>query len=175
MSGKKGGGAIKLVLAAGLAVSGLVTAAFIFSAPRTAEAALNTGDYRTAARLLEIRAEKGEAEAQNRLGALYYLGLGVKKDDRLASKWFLAAALQGNAAAQVNIARQYQYGAGVKRDEMRAFGWLRQARRNKSDVAESYMKWQAGSWALVPNQMQRAMELYDDLEDLVPSTERGGL
>lgn len=163
------------VIAIGVVLSCALTAGFIATKPQTAEAAMDVGRYDIAARLLMPRAEAGDAKSQNLLGSFYYLGLGVKKSDKLASKWFLASALQENAEAQVNIARQYQNGAGVKRDDMRAFGWLRQARRNKSEVAESYIKWQSGSWVLVPNQMQRAIELYNTLEDLIPSKEKGGL
>jgi len=164
-----------IILAVGVLVTGVLTSIFFLTQAQSAEVALNRGEYKRAIELLLPRAQAGEAKAQNFLGSLYYLGLGVKKNDALASRWFLAAALQDNRDAQINIARHYQTGAGVKRDELRAYAWLRQARRNKSEMAERYMKWQAGSLILVPNQMQRAIELYGRLEDLVPSLEKGGL
>lgn len=153
----------------------VLTVFFVSGVPGDAQSAMEKGDYQRAAQLYGMRAREGDPIAQNALGSLYYLGLGVPRDYVLSSKWFLAAAFQKNADAQVNIARQYQMGYGVKRDELRAFGWFRQARLNKSEIAESYMKWIAGGMILGPLQMQRSLEIYKDLDDLIPSAERGGL
>lgn len=165
----------KAIVLIGVVTSAVLTVVFLAITPRDIETAMKNGRYDVAAELLERQALAENAEAQNTLGSLYYVGLGVKRDHRLAAKWFLKAALNENSSAQVNIARHYNNGWGVKRDELRAYGWLRQARINGNELAENYMKWQAGSMALVPNQMQRAIELYDDLEDLIASEEKGGL
>lgn len=165
----------KLPLLIGLVTTLGLGLIFLIVTPRTIEQAMAQGRYDIALSLLTEKAEAGDAEAQNLLGTLFYIGLDVPRNHKLASKWFLASALQGNAKAQVNIARQYQYGYGVKIDSLRAYGWLRQARINGNEVAENYMKWQASSMILVPNQMQRAIELYGTLEGLIPSEERGGL
>lgn len=162
-------------LVAVVAIGVATVAIYLFSTPRTAEEALAKGRYEVAARLLEVRAVAGDKYAQNTLGTLYYLGMGVKRNHQTASRWFLASALQNNVDAQVNIARQYQNGHGVERDELRAYGWLRHARAHNSEIAENYMKWQAGSMVLVPNQMQLATERFRTLEDLKPSREKGGL
>jgi TPR repeat protein len=44
-------------------------------------------------------AEQGNAEAQYRLGHMYYDGKGVKQNRVAAVMWFVKAAEQGNAAA----------------------------------------------------------------------------
>src|SRR5437762_9610739 len=79
-------------------------------------AAAYRGDYGTAARLWRPLAEAGVAIAQNNLGALYARGLGVKKDDAEATKWYLAAAQQGLADAESNMGYQYERGFGVPQD-----------------------------------------------------------
>ncbi|NNF84461.1 MAG: SEL1-like repeat protein [Deltaproteobacteria bacterium] len=58
-----------------------------------ANAAYIRGDYATAFRLTKPLAEQGIAKAQNRLGYLYYQGLGgVPQDYVLAHMWYNLAA-----------------------------------------------------------------------------------
>ena len=45
-------------------------------------------------------AEQGNARAQYNLGAMYFTGRGVPKDNVLAYHWFTLAAAQGNDAAR---------------------------------------------------------------------------
>jgi hypothetical protein len=52
---------------------------------------------------LKQRAEKGDAAAQNALGAMYNLGQGVPQDYAQAVRWFSEAADQGDASAQFNL------------------------------------------------------------------------
>ena len=56
-----------------------------------------------ALRILKADAEKGVAEAQNKLGVMYDLGSGVKEDDQEAVKWYRLAAKQEVAPAKANI------------------------------------------------------------------------
>ena len=69
-------------------------------------AAYNRGDYREAA-------EQGHAEAQFRLGAMYFSGDGVPRDDAGALKWYRLAAEQGHAEAKDNLAYMYENGLGM--------------------------------------------------------------
>ena len=109
--------------------------------PSTYQEALSHGDYAAAHRLLEVLAAKGEPAAQNRLGTLYYLGLGAPRDYRRAADWFERAALAGNAYAQRNLGSLFRQGLGVRRDDIRAFGWYDAARRNGHPGARDYMQW----------------------------------
>jgi len=52
----------------------------------------NQGDYATALKEWRPLAELGEAEAQYKLGALYYQGIGVPQDDAEAVRWYRFAA-----------------------------------------------------------------------------------
>jgi len=164
-----------LMLVAVCAAAAVAYAAYsISNRPATAEAALVSGHYGTASRLLTEAAREGNAEAQNALGNLYYLGLGVEQSDKRASEWYLKAALQANSDAQVNVARHYRLGRGLPRDEIRAYAWLVQARGNNNEAAEVQMKLLASGMELAPNQMQRAKQLYPKLEDLRPKERQDG-
>ncbi len=68
-------------------------------------AAYQRGDYRKAA-------EQGHAEAQFKLGAMYFSGDGVPQDDAGAVKWYRMAAEQGHAEAQADLAYMYENGLG---------------------------------------------------------------
>lgn len=72
--------------------------------------AMHRKDYPTALRLLEPLARGGNAQAQSRLGILYYHGHGVKENDAVALDWFERAARQGLAEAQFNLGNMYAYG-----------------------------------------------------------------
>jgi CHAT domain-containing protein/TPR repeat protein len=49
------------------------------------------------------KAERGDAEAQYNLGAMYFYGKGVSQNDVEAAKWFRKAAEQGHAGAYGNF------------------------------------------------------------------------
>src|SRR5258708_1588241 len=51
----------------------------------------------------KIKAEQGDATAQNALGDLYAHGQGVTQDYAQAARWYRLSAEQGLAAAQVNL------------------------------------------------------------------------
>ena len=49
---------------------------------------------------LRVRAEAGDAGAQNDVGLNYSIGLGVPEDDAEAVRWFRLAAEQGDVTAR---------------------------------------------------------------------------
>ncbi|OOG67449.1 hypothetical protein B0E45_22590 [Sinorhizobium sp. A49] len=62
-------------------------------------------------------AEKGDAEAQFRLGSRYEKGEGVPIDVMKAIGWYRLAAENGSTKAQVNLGGIYMEGAaGVRRN-----------------------------------------------------------
>ncbi len=73
-------------------------------------------DYVAALKLCRPFAEQGFADAQNRLGEMYYSGLGVAIDYKEAVKWYRLAAEQGHAKAQFNLGLMYEEGKGVAQD-----------------------------------------------------------
>jgi TPR repeat protein len=52
-----------------------------------------------------MAADKGEAEAQNNIGSLYYNGQGVSRDLELARQWWRKAAAGGSETAKRNLAQ----------------------------------------------------------------------
>lgn len=98
-----------IVLAALLCVAGGTSAGQL----EDAATAYGSGDYTTAVRLWRPLAEKGNAEAQNRIGMAYFLGQGVPADYAEAVKWFRIAAEQGMALAQGNLGFMYLHRLGV--------------------------------------------------------------
>ena len=74
--------------------------------------AYQTRRYGEALELLQPLAASGNPAAQNTLGLLYAKGLGTPRDDRLAVKWFRAAAKQGDAKARKNLAYMTANGRG---------------------------------------------------------------
>jgi len=72
-------------------------------------------------------AEQGNANAQNLVGEMYFLGKGVKQDYQEAAKWYRKAAEQGDANAQYNLGFMYENGQGVIQDRKEAAKWYRMA------------------------------------------------
>jgi len=76
---------------------------------------------------LKAPAEKGDAEAQLKVGLMHYQGRGAAKDFGEALQWFKKSALQGNALAQANVAYMYDMGEGVPQNHVEAAEWYLQA------------------------------------------------
>ena len=86
--------------------------------------AYRLGDYPTAFNQWRALAERGEPEAQLRLGLLYDDGYGVARDQAAALKWYRLAAVQGMAEAENNLAVMHYLGQGMARDNVRAHMWF---------------------------------------------------
>jgi len=70
-----------------------------------------------------IAAEKGNADAQWRLGELCEFGRGVERDEKRAAHWYRCAAEAGQAQAQSGLALLLEDGRGVACDEAEALRW----------------------------------------------------
>lgn len=66
------------------------------------------------------QAEKGDADAQFKLGRLYDKGEGVEEDKMEALKWYEKSADNGNADAQNQLGDWYYFGFNVKRNHYMA-------------------------------------------------------
>ena len=72
----------------------------------------------------EIYARSGNAEAEELIGVMYALGLGVDVDFERAFDWYLRASLKGHAGAQSGLGWYYEVGRGVPSpDLVRAYLW----------------------------------------------------
>ena len=68
-------------------------------------------------------AQAGNADAEELIGVMYAIGLGVKKDDRRAFEWYLRASMKAHPGAQSGIGWYYEVGRGVEVDLVRAYMW----------------------------------------------------
>ena len=103
-----------------LALAGMV--AFLLGAAPLAQTPEPIQDDRIEA--LRTRANAGDADAQTRLGSMYYFGLGVPQDDVEAVAWYRKAAEQGQADAQLSLGFMYSGGRGVPQDDVEAYKWF---------------------------------------------------
>lgn len=74
---------------------------------------------------LRQAALQGYPSAQDQLGNIYYLGLGVNKDPKRALHWYEKAAKQGYSTAQFRLSEMYYLGRGAKKDLAKATEWYR--------------------------------------------------
>jgi len=103
-----------------------------------ASAAYQRRDFSEAAKWYRAAADHGDAEAQFRLGILYYFGQGVPQDNGEAVKWYRRAAEQGVALAQGSLGAMYGSGRGVPQNYGEAVKWYRRAA--EQGVAEAQIR-----------------------------------
>ena len=87
--------------------------------------------------LLQL-AEKGDADAQNKVAKLFFIGITAKPDPAEGIIWMRKSADQGWPKSQVELAQVYfngHQGAGVQRDLNSAIGWFRKAADQGNPVA----------------------------------------
>lgn len=68
-------------------------------------------------------ARSGNADAEELIGVMYAMGLGVERDDVRAFEWYLRASLKGHPGAQSGIGWYYEVGRGTSVDLVRAYMW----------------------------------------------------
>jgi hypothetical protein len=79
------------------------------------------------ANAFRVRAEQGDAQAQYRLGNMYFYGRGVPRDNDEALRWYRKSADQGYAAAEYGVEYMYFHGLSVQSDYTEAVRWCRKA------------------------------------------------
>jgi TPR repeat protein len=85
---------------------------------------MEAGDYESAYEELWPAARSGNAEAEELIGVMYAMGLGVKRDDRRAFEWYLRSAMKGHPGAQSGVGWYYEVGRGLPAiDLVRAYTW----------------------------------------------------
>lgn len=85
---------------------------------------MDAHQYEEAMTELLPAARSGNAEAEELIGVMYALGLGVERDDVRAFEWYLRSSLKGHAGAQSGIGWYYEVGRGMPApDLVRAYTW----------------------------------------------------
>ncbi len=107
----------------------ILAAALILAGPAAAEIEtardlMDAGRFEEAMEELMPAAISGNAEAEELIGVMYALGLGVERDDQRAFEWYLRAAMKGHAGAQSGVGWYYEVGRGMPApDLVRAYMW----------------------------------------------------
>ncbi|MBT5821530.1 MAG: sel1 repeat family protein, partial [Rhodobacteraceae bacterium] len=58
-------------------------------------------------------ARSGNADAEELIGVMYALGLGVEQDYERAFEWYLRSAMKGQPGAQSGVGWYYEVGLGM--------------------------------------------------------------
>lgn len=103
-------------------------------------------------------AEKGDKDAQTKLGFLYDRGLAGITNPEFAEKWYKTAALQGYPLAQYLLAELYQFGVGNQApDYDAAKKWYRRGMANYAPAATALGVLEE----TVENHYEKALEAYE--------------
>ena len=82
------------------------------------------GKFEKAMQELLPAARSGNADAEELIGIMYAMGLGVKQDDVRAFDWYLRASMKGHPGAQSGVGWYYEIGRGLPApDLIRAYTW----------------------------------------------------
>ncbi|WP_299151429.1 tetratricopeptide repeat protein [uncultured Tateyamaria sp.] len=85
---------------------------------------MEAGEYTAAYEALWPAARSGNADAEELIGVMYALGLGVPRDDERAFEWYLRSSMKGHPGAQSGVGWYYEVGRGMPApDLVRAYMW----------------------------------------------------
>jgi len=85
---------------------------------------MEAGRFEEARDMFEVFARSGNADAEELIGVMYALGLGVERDDIRAFDWYLRSSLKGHPGAQSGLGWYYEVGRGIPEpDLVRAYLW----------------------------------------------------
>jgi TPR repeat protein len=99
-------------------------------------AAMERGDSALAEAELTPLAEKGDKDAQVKLGAMYQYGYGVPVDYSRAFDWYQRAAVQGDPEGEVDLGLMYERGLGTSQDTVKALEWFHRSADKNGSAAE---------------------------------------
>lgn len=85
---------------------------------------MEAGEFEAAMEAFLPLARAGNADAEEFIGVMYALGLGVEKDPERAFDWYLRSAMKGHPGAQSGVGWYYELGLGMPApDLVRAYLW----------------------------------------------------
>lgn len=131
---------------------------------RDAPQNLIDGNYRTAFRQYLPLAKANDPVAQNVVGNLLFLGLGVSQNRREAASWYLKAGLSGYAPAQINLGQMYLNGIGLRVNKLKAAGWFRLAKLGGSERADKHIRYMISANDILSPMLGQSKLEFRDLE-----------
>lgn len=122
---------------------------------------MEDGAFEEAFEALWPAARSGNADAEELIGVMYAMGLGVERDDARAFEWYLRASMKGHPGAQSGIGWYYEVGRGLPApDLVRAYLWYAlSAIGGDPDAAISL---EDITRKMTPEQIAEAQTLIDD-------------
>jgi len=117
--------------------------------------------------------DQRELSALNLLGIRYAKGQGVKRNPRLAMRFFLQSAIQGYTPAMANLGTLYEIGATGHSDFQRAYAWVRAALSlgvPEEDRDETVSKLWMIAARLSPDRIESAERLADAIATRIVET-----
>lgn len=122
---------------------------------------MEDGAFAEARAALWPAARSGNADAEELIGVMYALGLGVERDPVRAFDWYLRSAMKGHPGAQSGVGWYYEVGLGMPApDLVRAYMWYAlSAIGGDPDAAISQ---EEVVRKMSPDQIAKALELVGD-------------
>lgn len=101
-----------------------VLAAPAFAEIEEARDLMEAGRFEEAMDAFWPAARSGNADAEELIGVMYALGLGVEQDYARAFEWYLRSAMKGHPGAQSGVGWYYEVGLGMPAPDLtRAYMW----------------------------------------------------
>lgn len=96
----------------------------VFAEIEEARDLMEAGRFEEARQALLPAARSGNADAEELIGVMYALGLGVERDPERAFEWYLRSSMKGHPGAQSGVGWYYEVGLGMPApDLVRAYMW----------------------------------------------------
>ncbi len=119
-------------------------------------------DYKKIRELYATAANLGFGEAQQALAFMYFSGLGTRKNQPLAFKWYKRAAEQGLPVAQCNLAALFASGRGIEADNKEASHWYGKAAKQGNAKAQFNLGYNYMHAKGVSQDYQKAIKWYTE-------------
>ena len=122
--------------------------------------AYESGDHAQALKAFRPLAAQGVSDAEFMLGAMYFYGNGVVRNDAFAAIWFHRAAQQGNAKAQLAFGSLHIRGLGVRQDLVKAYMWLSLAADSEVSglVQQAILLRSDAAWLMTGEEIETAQQ-----------------
>ena len=102
----------------------LIIPCVVFAEIENARDLMEEGKFKEAMEELMPAARSGNADAEELIGIMYAMGLGVERDDVRAFEWYLRSSMKGHPGAQSGVGWYYEIGRGLPApDLVRAYTW----------------------------------------------------
>lgn len=115
---------VRYSIAAATVCVAMIVAAPLYADIEKARDLMESNRFDEAMQQLLPAARSGNADAEELIGVMYAMGLGVERDDIRAFDWYLRSAMKGHPGAQSGVGWYYEVGRGMTApDLVRAYMW----------------------------------------------------